>query len=40
MSHEARDGGDLFWNFAYVAGGEGKIQSEKIREPAADESGV
>ena len=34
VRHKARDGGDLFWNYAYVVGG-GKLQSEKIHEPAA-----
>lgn len=34
VRHKARDGGDLFWNYAHVVGG-GKLQSENIHQPAA-----
>ena len=34
VRHKAREGGDLFWNYAYVVGG-GKLQSKKIHEPSA-----
>lgn len=34
VRHKAKDGGDLFWNYAYVVGG-GKLQSENIHQPAA-----